>query len=65
MRYETTLVEQVKGQMASAMPTRFVSVPDDGSKPQPVKFDIETYSGKEGDNLILQIREVEIALSRA
>ena len=40
MQYETILIGQVQDQIASAMPTRFVSMLDYGVKPQPVKLDI-------------------------
>ena len=59
MRYETSLLEQVQDYMASTMPTGFVFVPDEESKPHPVKLDVRHYTGKEGANLALWIREVE------
>ena len=40
MRSETVLVRQVQEQIASAIPTRIVSLPEDGANPQPVKLDI-------------------------
>ena len=48
MRYETTVVGKVQYQMASAMPTRFVSVLDEEAKPRPVKLNVKTYFNNEG-----------------
>ena len=44
------------------MPTRFVVMPDEGAKPRPPRVDIEHFSKKEGANLILWIREIEMAI---
>ena len=53
LQYEATLLGQVQDQVASAMPTRFVAVPDQEDKPCPLKVYVKSYSGKEGENLIL------------
>ena len=46
MQYKTTPMGKVRDQIASAMPTRFVSMTDDGAKTQPVKMNIKHYIEK-------------------
>ena len=46
MQYEMALIGQVQDQLASAMPTRYVSVADDESKIRPLVVSVETYEGK-------------------
>ena len=48
--------------MASAMPTRYVSVPDEEAKPRPLRMEVKNYSGKEDENFILWIPEIEMAM---
>ena len=51
MQYETTFVEQVQTQAASAMPTGFVTIPDEEVQPRSLRVDVKHYSGKEGEIL--------------
>ena len=62
LQYETSLLEQVQDQIASAIPTRYVSVPEEEARPRPLRVEVKKYSGKEGENLILWIREIEVAM---
>ena len=48
MQYETSLLGQVQNQVASAMPTRYVSMPPEEVKPCPLRVNVYHYSGKKG-----------------
>ena len=62
MQHEASLLGQVQDQMTSAMPTRYVSVPDEETWPLPLRVEVKNYSAKEGKNLILWIRKIEMAM---
>ena len=65
MRYEAALIAQVHDHVALAMPTRFILVSEAGPKARPLTIRVNNFEGKEGDNILHWIREVEMAIKSA
>ena len=65
MRYEVALIGQVHDHVASAMPTRYMTVAWEKTRAWPLTLSVNTFEEKKGYYLLLCIRDVEMAMQSA